>query len=74
MAEVKPCPICDKIPKTRCKDIGPGYIVTIMCKPLFEKPHLYVTAYDTYCHNAMNEAMKNWNKKVEETFNTRDVS
>ena len=63
--EVKPCPVCNKRPKMKCRVQGIGYLGIVTCGPLFGKPHIEVVVYENYQTSAMSSAINEWNRKVD---------
>lgn len=66
--ELKPCPICGKIPKIK-RDYsyeahGYGAWCTIQCKPLFRKPHYKISHGKATWNRALHYAMIDWNNSV----------
>ena len=66
------CPVCGKLPKTKIveKDLGfGGYTATAYCKPLFSKPHISASVFNSYERMALSKAYVGWNLKCGEYKN-----
>lgn len=70
MAELKPCPVCGKMPKvTRdltYEALGFGAWCTIQCKPFLRKPHLKIEEGKARWERALEYAVEHWNRKCED--------
>ena len=69
MNELKPCPICGKMPKIKrdasSEAHGFGAWCTIQCKPLFRKPHLVIVEGKASWERALTFGIEHWNEEVE---------
>lgn len=68
MNELKPCPICGRMPKVK-RDIGYEYSgfgawCTIQCKPFMRRPHMKVEEGKASWERALKYAIEAWNRRV----------
>ena len=68
MKELKPCPICGKMPKVKIdygyEANGFGGWVIIQCKPLLRKSHLKIEEGKSTNKRALEFAIDSWNARV----------
>ena len=68
MNELKPCPICGRMPKVK-RDIGYessgfGAWCTIQCKPFMRRPHMKVEEGKASWERALKYVIEAWNGRV----------
>ena len=74
MPIIKPCPICNKIPKIECDSMGlSNYITTIMCKPWLGKAHYKIVSVDYYSWRSQEVAINKWNKIAQQNNETKNI-
>lgn len=61
--ELKPCPVCGRMPKVRYRAFGVcGAWVKVRCKPLFRREHLAVWYGAATMELAFDMAVEDWNR------------
>ena len=69
MSELKPCPVCGKIPKIirdyGYESSGFGAWCIIQCKPFMRRHHMKVEEGKASWERALKYAIEAWNRRVE---------
>ena len=64
--ELKPCPVCGRMPKVRYRAFGCcGVLAEVRCKPLFRWEHLSAWHGAATMERAFEMAAKDWNRRAE---------
>lgn len=66
MSELKPCPICGKMPKIHYYPVNVGWAE---CKLIFRKPHLTTDAIFENPSQLTEAIIEEWNREVEKCSN-----
>ena len=66
MNDLKPCPVCGRMPKVRYRAFGcSGVFVEVRCKPLFRREHLAVQHGAATMERAFDMVAEAWNRRAE---------
>lgn len=66
MNDLKPCPVCGRMPKVRYRAFGcSGVCVEVQCKPLFRRKHLSAWHGAATMGRAFDMAADDWNRRAE---------
>ena len=66
MNDLKPCPVCGRMPKVRYSAFGcSGVCVEVRCKPLFRREHLSVRHGAATMGRAFGMAAEDWNRRAD---------
>lgn len=66
MNDLKPCPVCGRMPKVRYRAFGCcGVLAEVRCKPLFRREHIVAWHGAATMELAFEMAVDDWNRRAD---------